>query len=104
MEYGLPRHQILALASKYETEILKHEKEIDLNKDGRVKREEWSQWVSANSRSKNLPKNTILEGVFQVLIYQPSTTFEWCPPPLFILGISFIQILLYLLWYVLKNL
>ena len=80
-----------------------NEKEIDVNKDDKVTLEEWNNWISANSRSKNLPKNTVLEGVFQVLIYQPSTTFEWCPPPLFILGISFIQILLYLLWYVSKN-
>ena len=91
MEYGLPGHEILALATKYE-------KEIDVDKDGKVTNEEWKQWLSTNSRSKNLPKNKVLEGIFQVLIYQPSTTFVLCPPPLFIIVISAIQILLYLLW------
>ena len=75
-----------------------NEKEIDVNKDCKVTREEWSQWLSANSRSKNLPKTKVRERIFQVLIYQPSTTFELCPPPLFIIVISAIQILLYLLW------
>lgn len=87
---GLPKHQLVYLVG-----IL--EKKIDVNKDGKVTRKEWEQWISAHSKPKLNPKNKTLGGVVQTVFYQPSPTFQWCPPPVFIITISCIEILLYLL-------
>ena len=87
LDTGLPRHQLLYLAS-----IL--ERKIDIDKNGKVTRNEWEQWISAQSKPKT--NNKAIGGVMQVVAYSP--TFSCCPPPLFIIGISCIEILLYLLW------
>ena len=89
LEYdtGLPRHQLEYMLSKF--------KKADKNSDGYLTLKEWQEFLKCKSKFNNQPKNKVMGGVMGVVALSP--TYTCSPPTLFIIGISALQVLFYLL-------
>ena len=89
LEYdtGLPRHQLEYMLSKF--------KKADKNSDGYLTLKEWQDFLKCKSKFNNQPKNKVMGGVMGVVALSP--TYTCSPPTLFIIGITALQVLFYLL-------
>ena len=86
---GMAKDQLLCLVNKL--------KRADKNQDGTITLQEWEDWVH---RTKSGPKilmikNDKLNKVLNVVGYAPTWTCK--PPTIFIILMSFLQVLFYLL-------
>ena len=84
---GFARHQLVYLASQLANYA-------DKNKDGKISLKEWQEWL--DSKKRPFAKSRAMGGFMQVVAYSP--TYSCCPPTVFILGITFLIVLFYVLW------
>lgn len=95
LETGLPRHKLLYLVKEIENYA-------DKNHDGKVTLKEWQDWIQHRVKTKRATgKGKKFNQVMQVLAYSP--TYTCSPPTLFILIITCVQVLFYLLCYFLPD-
>ena len=89
MEYdtGLARHELLYLASQLN--------KADKNRDGKIVLEEWENWIQVKGK-RPFQNKKAMGGMMQVLAYSP--TYSCNPPTLFIIIITLLEVLFYLLW------
>ena len=94
MRTGLPRSR-----SEYLTKQLKTV--ADTNQDGKISRNEWQDWVDKciKKTTKDAPGSGVFSkamgGFMRVVAYAP--TYSCCPPPLFVISITLLQVMFYLL-------
>lgn len=89
LDTGLPRHKLLYLAKEVESYA-------DKNRDGKVTLKEWQEWIQNRVKSKReTGKVKKLNQFMQVMAYSP--TYTCSPPTLFILSMTCLQVLFYLL-------
>lgn len=87
LKTGLPRHRLIYLTSQLKTYA-------DANHDGKISSTEWKQWVD-KSDEQLLGNTKIAGGFLRVLLYSP--TYSCVPPTIFILSITLLQVMFYLL-------
>ena len=66
----------------------------DKNKDGKICLEEWEDWIQSKSGKEFLARHKYADGFMRIMAYSPS--YSCYPPKLFILTISIIQTVIYL--------
>lgn len=67
----------------------------DKNKDGKISLEEWEDWIQSKSGKEFLSRHKYADGFMRVMAYSPQ--YNCRPPTLFILTMSILQVLFYLL-------
>ena len=85
---GLPRHQLAYMASSLA-------RKGDKNKDGKISLEEWEDWIQSKSGKEFLARHKYADGFMRVMAYSPA--YSCYPPTFFILSISILQVVFYLL-------
>ena len=85
---GLPRHQLAYMASSLKSKG-------DKNRDGKISLEEWEEWIQSKSGKEFLARHKYADGFMRVMAYSPA--YSCTPPKLFILSISILQIIFYIL-------
>ena len=70
-------------------------KKADKNSDGYLTLKEWEEFLKFKSSFNHQPKSKVMGGVMGVVALSP--TYTCSPPTLFIIGISALQLLFYLL-------
>ena len=84
---GLPRYRLL--------DLVNHQlNDADKNHDGKISVDEWEKFIQSK-RGLLFQRNSNLRGALQVVAYSP--TYSCCPPPLFILTITALQIIAYVI-------
>ena len=67
----------------------------DKNRDGKISLEEWEEWIQSKSGKEFLARHRYADGFMRVMAYSPA--YSCTPPKLFILSISILQIIFYIL-------
>ncbi len=84
----MSKDQLLSLTNKL--------KKADKNQDGSITLHEWEDWVQATqSKPTKKIKNDKLNKAMNLVAYSP--TWTCTPPTIFIILMSFLQVLFYLL-------
>ena len=87
MKYGFPKKELIYLINQF-----KHK--ADKNKDGKIDAEEWTDWLDKHTKQP-LENHHKAGAIAQVFAYSERWTCS--PPTVFILSITFLQVLFYLL-------
>ena len=65
-------------------------------RDGKITINEWEEWLNqTQTKNKFLLKHKKIDGALQIVSYAPQRSC--CPPPVFVAGITIIQVLFYIL-------
>ena len=67
----------------------------DKNNDGKISLEEWEEWIASKSGKDFLANRKYAGGILRVVAYSP--TYSCSPPKMFIVAISIIQVVFYVL-------
>jgi len=87
VKYGFPKKELIYLINQFK-------KKADKNKDGKIDEEEWTDWLDKHTKQP-LENHHKAGAIAQVFAYSERWTCS--PPTVFILSITFLQVLFYLL-------
>ena len=86
---GIPKRKLILLVKQLEDYA-------DKNRDGKITLKEWEAYLKSKQGGNFFKNNKIVHGIAQIVSYAP--TVHCCPPPLFIILITCLQIVFYVLW------